>query len=242
MPPAHRRKGTPEQRAALVDETLRLALVVGDTAADVEALIADTIEYVQSEGGDLALLEEISLASNNIAEDTDRANDYHVQVTARRLGMPVRRPRRPRVANPFGSLRRRPSRNPKRRSRRRAGNPPRRTAPNRYMKYRQTLINPVRDMSEDRLLINDKQCIGTPMDEDVVSHLVTNLGDRVGIKVSCHVFRRLYCITLFEAGIEDDTIRRMMRHSYFSTTSEHYLSADPRWLTKARKTVGGLFA
>ncbi len=94
-------KGTPDQRAALVDETLRLALVVGDTAADVEALIADTIEYVQSEGGDPAFLEEISLASNNIAEDTDRANDYHVQVTARRLGMPVRRPRRPRVANPF---------------------------------------------------------------------------------------------------------------------------------------------
>ena len=111
-----------------------------------------------------------------------------------------------------------------------------------YMVYRRTLINPIRDMSEGRLLLNDKHCIGTPMDEYVVSHLVTALGDRAGVKVSCHVFRRLYCMTMFESGIEDDTIRRMMRHSYFSTTSDHYLSADPKRLTKARKSVGGLFA
>ena len=111
-----------------------------------------------------------------------------------------------------------------------------------YMIYRGKLINPMRDLSDGRLLLNDKHCVGTPMDEYVVSHLVTGLGERTGIKVSCHVFRRLYCMTMFESGIEDDTIRRMMRHSYFSTTSDHYLQADPKRMSKAIKSVGGLFA
>ncbi len=111
-----------------------------------------------------------------------------------------------------------------------------------YMRYRARLINPVRDRSEGRLLVNDRYYVGTPMGEYVVSHLVTELGDRAGVKVSCHVFRRLYCMTMFESGIEDDTIRRMMRHSYFSTTSDHYLSADPKRLDRAKRSVGGLFA
>lgn len=111
-----------------------------------------------------------------------------------------------------------------------------------YLKYRETLINPLRDMSEGRLLINNRYHVGTPMDEYAVGNLVADLGRRAGVKVSCHVFRRLFCMTMYESGIEDDTIRRMMRHSYFSTTSEHYLSEDPKRMSRARKSVGGLFA
>ena len=94
-------KGTPEERQALLDETLKLAVCVSDTVNDVEALIAGAIEYVQSEGGDPDRLEEISLASNIITEDRAEADDFHKFVSGVRLGGVPRKPRKPKIANPF---------------------------------------------------------------------------------------------------------------------------------------------
>ena len=94
-------RGSPSERQALVDETLRLAMCVTDNVIDTESLIADTVEFVQSNGGNPELLEAISYITNNLREDRDRADNYSLFVTARRSGNTVRKPRKPRVANPF---------------------------------------------------------------------------------------------------------------------------------------------
>ena len=94
-------RGTAEERQALVDETLRLATCVSSNVNDTESLIADTVEFIQSEGGDPDLLEAISLITNNLREDRTRADDYNISVSGMRIGNVSRRPRRPQVANPF---------------------------------------------------------------------------------------------------------------------------------------------
>ncbi|MBE6518288.1 MAG: hypothetical protein E7Z70_01920 [Thermoplasmata archaeon] len=94
-------KGTLDERQALVDETLRLAMCVTDNVDETEGLIADTIEFIQSEDGDPDLLEAISLISNNLKEDRARANSYSNFITYRRIGNYERKPRKPQIANPF---------------------------------------------------------------------------------------------------------------------------------------------
>ena len=95
-------KGSLDERHALVDETLRLSMCVADNIDDVESLIGDTLEYLQSSGdSDPDLLEAISLITNNLKEDRARADDYTRFVMRRRSGGREKRPRKPQVANPF---------------------------------------------------------------------------------------------------------------------------------------------
>ena len=95
-------KGTLDERQALVDETLRLSMCVADNIDEVESLIADTLEYIQSEDiGDPDLRGAISLVTNNLKEDRARADDYTRFVMRRRSGGKEKRPRRPQIANPF---------------------------------------------------------------------------------------------------------------------------------------------
>lgn len=94
-------RGSVEERQALVDETLRLATCVSGNANDTESFIADTVEFIQNNGGDPDLLEAISLITNNLKEDRARADDYNISVSGLRIGNTARRPRRPQVANPF---------------------------------------------------------------------------------------------------------------------------------------------
>ena len=97
-------KGSLEERQAMVDETLRLSMCVTDNIDETEGLIADTIEYIQSEDGDADLLEALSLITNNLKEDRARANSYGNYITYRRIGNRTRKPRKPQVANPFVPL------------------------------------------------------------------------------------------------------------------------------------------
>ena len=95
-------KGSLDERQTLVDETLRLSMCVADNIDEVESLIADTLEYIQSEdAGDPDLLGAISLITNNLKEDRARADDYTRFVMRRRSGGKEKRPRRPQIANPF---------------------------------------------------------------------------------------------------------------------------------------------
>lgn len=94
-------KGDVDERQAMVDETLRLSMCVTDNIDETEGLMADTIEYLQSEEGGSDVLEALSLIANNLKEDRARANSYSNYITYRRIGNRTRKPRRPQVANPF---------------------------------------------------------------------------------------------------------------------------------------------
>ncbi len=49
--------------------------------------------------------------------------------------------------------------------------------------------------------------------------------------------RRFYCTSLVDAGLDMDTVRRMMRHNSLDTTLNVYLCADPRKLDNATAGV-----
>ena len=94
-------RGSAEERQALVDETLRLAVIVSGNANETESLIADTVEFIQNNGGNPDDLQALAYVANNIKEDRARADDYNISVSGLRIGNTARRPRRPQVANPF---------------------------------------------------------------------------------------------------------------------------------------------
>lgn len=95
-------KGSLAERQALVDETVRLGYAVGDMVDDVESLIPDTLEYIQSsDNADPDILDAISLVTNNLKEDRARADDYVKYVSRRRVEGTEKQPRRPQIANPF---------------------------------------------------------------------------------------------------------------------------------------------
>ena len=41
-----------------------------------------------------------------------------------------------------------------------------------------------------------------------VGNLVSEASARVGVKATCHTFRRFYCMNLLDNGFELDTVRR----------------------------------
>lgn len=97
-------KGGVDERQALVDETLRLAICVSDNVDDTEALIPDTLSYLNSVKADPDISQAVTLVANNLKEDRARANSYSNFVTYRRIGNRTRKPRRPQIANPFVPL------------------------------------------------------------------------------------------------------------------------------------------
>lgn len=94
-------KGNVDERQALVDETLRLAICVSDNIDDTEGMIPDVLDHLHDNGGDSDLIQAISFIANNLKEDRARANSYSNFVTYRRIGNRTRKPRKPQVANPF---------------------------------------------------------------------------------------------------------------------------------------------
>ena len=93
--------GTVEERQALVDETLRLAVCVSDRIDEVEDMAPGILESLQESGEDPSLAEAIPLIINQAAEDRRRVESYTKFITSRRIGQFDRMPRRPKVANPF---------------------------------------------------------------------------------------------------------------------------------------------
>ncbi len=63
------------------------------------------------------------------------------------------------------------------------------------------------------------------------------LGERCGIKVTPHSLRRLYAMTMADAGVPLETMARMMRHASPATTMAYYLKEDPRRMREAQSEV-----
>lgn len=97
--------GDINERQQLVDESCRLAIYVSDTSEELESLSMDLINELQDEEDrDDDFLNDVALCVNQVIEDRARANSYTNQVTYLRIGGTPRKPRMPRVANPFVPL------------------------------------------------------------------------------------------------------------------------------------------
>lgn len=86
----------------------------------------------------------------------------------------------------------------------------------------------------DALLVKPS---GEPMDFHAVAYRVRRLSERTGVEFSMHTLRRLYAMTLADAGVPLETIARMMRHESPVTTMRCYLKADPRRMDEAQARV-----
>ena len=83
---------------------------------------------------------------------------------------------------------------------------------------------------------------GEPMELSSVNWTLARAGERAGVRVTPHSLRRLYAMTLADAGVPLETIARMMRHESPITTMRCYLKADPRRMAEAQSMVDAALA
>lgn len=100
----------------------------------------------------------------------------------------------------------------------------------RYMEWKKHLKG--KDMSEGRLLVFRRKGIILSFKDrlSALSNMVSRLGRRNGLDISCHSLRRLYCTSLVAEGCPIETVKELMRHSNINTTIECYI--DPQRLNK----------
>lgn len=100
----------------------------------------------------------------------------------------------------------------------------------RYLLHRQTI--PGLKKNDDRLLVFTSKT-GTAMshggDLNEISDRVRSLGRSVGIEVTAHSLRRLFCTTIYYdvSGRDLATTQKLMRHARPETTVNNYLQPRP---------------
>lgn len=106
-----------------------------------------------------------------------------------------------------------------------------------YKVERAKVIDAYGDNSQGHLFIQMWKGRGCPMAASEVTRRVGDYGKVHGIKVTPHSLRRLYAMTIHEAGVDDDTLRRMMRHTNIQTTMICYLRANPDLIEDAQDAL-----
>ena len=110
-----------------------------------------------------------------------------------------------------------------------------------YLPVRGSIIECFGDNSEGSLLIQQWKDRGCPLNPWNVNDIVKRLGRRHGVVLTSHSLRRLFATTLYDSGVDQDTLRRMMRHSNIQTTMQCYLEADPRRMKDASDRIDDAF-
>ena len=106
-----------------------------------------------------------------------------------------------------------------------------------YLPYREETIAQHGDRANGALIAIPYRTHSPTASIRFVEQSMRDLEEKSKIKATCHTLRRFYCTNLFDAGVEQDTVRRMMRHSHLDTTLNHYLYADPRKIRGATTAV-----
>ncbi len=112
-----------------------------------------------------------------------------------------------------------------------------------YLEHRNRILDRYGDRSRGHLFINEfRNRIGRPLSDRSLCTIIDRLVEKSGVSFSPHCLRRFDCTTMSDAGLDLDTIRRMMRHSSVETTLRCYLYADPRKMKTAIDSVNGAFS
>lgn len=118
----------------------------------------------------------------------------------------------------------------------------------RYMRWRSSLQGI--DMSEDRLLVwldAREHAIKRYADRSGrLSDMIRELGQRVGIEVTCHSLRRLFCTNLYygvdgEDGCDLATLKDLMRHASINTTLTCYIEVKDKEKEETIRRFGRSF-
>ncbi len=112
-----------------------------------------------------------------------------------------------------------------------------------YLPFREALLSTYGDRSDGALLVNPFiRELGRPLSFRTFQTILDKLSEESGVSFTSHGLRRMYAMNLSDAGVELDTIRRMMRHSDLSTTLKCYLHADPRKMSGALGKLNSAFS
>ncbi len=106
-----------------------------------------------------------------------------------------------------------------------------------YKMVRESIVDCMNDISDDNLLVMSKKRRGAPSSTRFVEVVLQQLSNRTGVHVTCHMLRRFYCTRMVDAGVDMETIRRMMRHEHITTTFDCYVYPDPRKLSHATDVI-----
>ncbi len=111
-----------------------------------------------------------------------------------------------------------------------------------YLEHRERILSEYGDRSSGRLFINERmRNVGRPMSIRALETVLDGLVERSGVSFSPHCLRRFFATTMKDAGVDLDTLRRMMRHSSIDTTLRCYIYADPRRIGAAVGAVDRAF-
>ena len=111
-----------------------------------------------------------------------------------------------------------------------------------YLEHRERVLSEYGDRSNGRLFINERmRNVGRPMSVRALETVLDGLVKRSGVSFSPHCLRRFFATTMKDAGVDLDTLRRMMRHSSIDTTLRCYIYADPRKMGAAVGAVDRAF-
>ena len=112
-----------------------------------------------------------------------------------------------------------------------------------YLPWRREMLEKFGDRSEGNLLISrSRRNAGAPITKRGIENIIDGIRERSGVSFTSHCLRRYYCMTMKDSGLEIDTIRRMMRHSFIETTMECYIHADPRKTARATDSINTAFS
>ena len=106
-----------------------------------------------------------------------------------------------------------------------------------YLPLREELISRYGDRGNGSLIALPFRSHSPTAVSRFVEKTMRELGERSNVKATCHTLRRFYCTNMADAGIELDTVRRMMRHTNINTTLNHYYHVDPRKMKCATTAV-----
>lgn len=111
-----------------------------------------------------------------------------------------------------------------------------------YLPYREGLVSKFGDRSMGMLLINPyEREICRALTVRSFDTVISKLCEKSEVSFTSHGLRRMFAMNLSDAGLDLDTIRRMMRHSVVDTTLKCYLHADPRKMHGAVGKVNDTF-
>lgn len=117
-----------------------------------------------------------------------------------------------------------------------------RKALDEYLPFRAEIVK-LGDRSDGRLLVNpNKRELGRPLSDHPLDRILKRMSEKTGIHFTAHGLRRMYAMNLADAGLDLDTVRRMMRHADVNTTLTCYLQADPRRIKSAVESINSTFS
>lgn len=90
---------------------------------------------------------------------------------------------------------------------------------------------------DDHLILSQGRNLGKGVTGNRIGDMVKSFGKKCGVDLTAHSLRRLYCTTLWSAGVDANTVRLMMRHASINTTMQCYIQPRPEGFFGARKVL-----